>query len=112
MAPEDERLYLLLDRYLAGDASAADAAAVREWLAQDSGHVLLLDDLRLIRRAAAERAPTSRTDGAWAKAVDALGVAPQARVSRRVARAAPSPPAARPPPVARRGAAPPAAPPR
>ena len=88
MAPEDERLYLLLARFLTGDASTADAAAVREWLAQDSGHVLLLDDLRLIRRAAAERAPTSRTDGAWAKAVDALGVAPQARVSRRLLAAA------------------------
>src|SRR2546423_7494348 len=105
MAPEDERLYLLLDRYLAGDASAADAAAVREWLAQDSGHVLLLDDLRLIRRAAAERAPTSRTDGAWAKAGDALGVAPQARVSRRVVAAGPFAPA--PPPPPRGGAGPP-----
>src|SRR6266699_3851052 len=81
---EDERLYILLDRYLTGEASSADVQAVREWLAQDSDHGRLLDDLRLIRRAAAGRAPKSSTDGAWAKAVDALGVAPQPRVSRRL----------------------------
>jgi len=85
---DDERLYLLLDRYLAGEASSTDAAAVQEWLAQDSDHPRLLDDLRLIRRAAAGRAPNSSTDGAWAKAVDALRVAPQPRVSRRLLRAA------------------------
>src|SRR5438128_9031473 len=84
MAPEDERLYILLDRYLTGEASSTDVQAVREWLAQDSDHGRLLDDLRLIRRAAAGRAPKSSTDVAWAKAVDALGVAPQPRVSRRL----------------------------
>src|SRR2546428_8785006 len=84
MAPEDERLYILLDGYLTGEASSTDVQAVREWLAQDSDHGRLLDDLRLIRRAAAGRAPKSSTDGAWAKAVDALGVAPQPRVSRRL----------------------------
>src|SRR5436190_1648478 len=51
---DDERLYLLLDRYLAGEASSTDAAAVQEWLAQDSDHPRLLDDLRLIRRSAAD----------------------------------------------------------
>ncbi|OLE65264.1 MAG: hypothetical protein AUG74_12500, partial [Bacteroidetes bacterium 13_1_20CM_4_60_6] len=76
--------YILLDRYLTGEASSTDVQAVREWLAQDSDHGRLLDDLRLIRRAAAGRAPKSSTDGAWAKAVDALGVAPQPRVSRRL----------------------------
>ena len=85
---DDERLYLLLDRYLAGEASSTDAAAVQEWLAQDSDHPRLLDDLRLIRRAAAGRAPKSSTDGAWAKAVGALTVAPQPRVSRRLLMAA------------------------
>jgi len=85
---DDERLYLLLDRYLAGEASSTDAAAVQEWLAQDSDHGRLLDDLRLIRRAAAGRAPKSSTDGAWAKAVGALRVAPQPRVSRRLLMAA------------------------
>jgi transmembrane sensor len=84
--PEDERLHLLLDRYLAGEASAADAHAVREWLADDPEHGLLLEDLRLIKRVAAERPPESGAAAAWAKAVKALEVAPvpKARVSRRV----------------------------
>ena len=61
---EDERLYLLLDRYLAGETSARDAQAVREWLAEDPEHARLLDDLRLIKRAVAEPAPHSSTDAA------------------------------------------------
>ena len=86
MAPEDERLYLLLDRYLAGEVSARDAEAVHRWLADDPEHGLLLEDLRLIKRVVAERAPESSTDAAWAKAVKALEVAPapQPRVSRRL----------------------------
>jgi hypothetical protein len=37
----DERLYLLLDRYLAGEASAGDAQAVRDWVAGDPEHARL-----------------------------------------------------------------------
>jgi transmembrane sensor len=81
---DDERLYLLLDRYLAGEASAAEAEAVRRWLVDDPEHRLLLEDLRLIKRVVADRAPESSTDAAWAKAVKTLEVAPQPRVSRRV----------------------------
>ena len=83
---EDERLYLLLDRYLAGEATASDAKAVQEWLAEDPAHALLLDDLRLIKRVIADKAPHSGTDAAWAKAVKALKVAraPRPRGSRRL----------------------------
>jgi len=83
---EDERLYLLLDRYLAGEASAADAQAVREWLAADAEHALLLDDLRLVKRVIADKPPHSSTNAAWAKALKALEVAhpAQPRVSRRL----------------------------
>src|SRR5437773_6927892 len=83
---EDERLYLLLDRYLAGEASAADAQAVREWLAADAEHALLLDDLRLIKRVIADKPPHSSTNAAWAKALKALEVArpAQPRVPRRL----------------------------
>ncbi len=81
---DDERLYLLLDRYLAGEASAAEAEAVRRWLVDDPEHRLLLEDLRLIKRVVADRAPESGADAAWAKAVKTLEVAPQPRVSRRV----------------------------
>ena len=81
---EDERLYLLLDRYLAGETSARDAQAVREWLTEDPEHARLLDDLRLIKRAVAEPAPHSSADAAWAKAITALEVVPKPRVSRRL----------------------------
>src|SRR6266480_5626810 len=79
---DDERLYLLLDRYLAGEASAAEAQAVREWLAEDPPpeHAALLEDLRLIRRVAANRVPDTSVEGAWAKASKLLG---GPRVSRR-----------------------------
>ncbi len=77
---DDDRLYLLLDRYLAGEASPQDAETVRQWLAADPEHAVLLEDLRLIRRVtAAERAPESSTDEAWAQAARRLaGAAPDA----------------------------------
>jgi len=81
---DDERLYLLLDRYLAGEASAAEAEAVRRWLAADPEHGLLLEDLRLIKRVAAQRAPESSVDAAWAKAVKALAAPQPPRVFRRL----------------------------
>jgi ferric-dicitrate binding protein FerR (iron transport regulator) len=74
---EDDRLYVLLDRYLAGEASAAEAQTVREWLAADPEHAVLLDDLRLIRRVATERVPESSVDAAWAKVVHALEAPPR-----------------------------------
>src|SRR5881394_2157389 len=80
---DDERLYLLLDRYLAGAASAGDAQAVRDWLADHPDNPLLLDDLRLIRRVAAGRIPESSVDATWAKARRALEVPRQPRRSRR-----------------------------
>jgi ferric-dicitrate binding protein FerR (iron transport regulator) len=73
--PEDERLYLLLDRYLAGEASPAEAQVVRE-------HPELLEDLQLIKRVISERIPESDVDAAWAKAARALEGKP--RRSRRI----------------------------
>ena len=83
MHADDERLYLLLDRYLAGEASASDAQAVRDWLAAHPDHPLLLDDLRLIRRVAAGRVPESTVDAAWAKALRVHEVARRPGRSRR-----------------------------
>ena len=79
---DDERLYLLVDRYLAGEASAAEAQAVREWFAEASPaeHAALLEDLRLIRRVAAGPVPDTSVEGAWAKASKSLE---GRRVSRR-----------------------------
>jgi len=71
---DDERLYVLLERYLAGDASAGEAQAVREWLAEGppAEHAALLEDLRLIRRVGADRVPDTSVEGAWAKASKSL----------------------------------------
>ena len=71
---DDERLYLLLDRYLAGEASAAEAQAVREWLAEDppAEHAALLEDLRLIRRVTADPVPQTSVERAWVKASKSL----------------------------------------
>jgi len=71
---DDERLYVLLERYLAGDASAGEAQAVRDWLAEDppAEHAALLEDLRLIRRVVANRVPDTSVEGAWAKASKSL----------------------------------------
>src|SRR5256885_4879641 len=75
---DDDRLYVLLDRYLAGEASAAEAQSVREWLEADPEHAALLEDLRLIRRVTAEPVPQANVEGAWAKASKSL------RPSRRL----------------------------
>ena|SRR6266545_3661392 len=72
-APEpDEHILALLERYLAGSASSAEAATVRAWLASDPAHPTILEELRLIRRIAAVRAPSSSVDAAWARAVAVL----------------------------------------
>src|SRR5438477_10072753 len=81
---DEERLYLLLDRYLAGEASASDAQAVRDWLAEHPDHPLFLAGLRLIRRVATERIPESSVDAAWANAQRALEVPRRPRRSRRL----------------------------
>ena len=79
---QDERLYLLLDRYLVGETSPAEAEAVRQWLEEDAEHARLLEDLRLIRRVTAEPAPHSSADAAWTRAAKTLVASPKPRVFR------------------------------
>ncbi len=70
--PHDEHIWLLLDRYLDGDPTAADA--VHRWLADDPVRAGVLSDLRAIREAAALRASPRQVDAAWDRfraAVDA-----------------------------------------
>ena len=81
---EDERLYPLLERYLAGETSARDAEIVREWLAEDAAHAQLLADLRLIKHVANDTPPPTSVDAAWIQAVKTLGVGRKPRVSRRM----------------------------
>ena len=46
---DDERIWLALDRYVAGDASASEEALVRDWLAADASREQIVTDLRRIR---------------------------------------------------------------
>ncbi len=80
---EDERLYPLLERYLAGETSAGDAEIVREWLAEDAAHPQLLADLRLIKHVTSDTPPPTSVDAAWMQAVKTLGLRRKPRVSRR-----------------------------
>ena len=82
MHSDEERLYLLLERYLAGQVSAGEVDAVQRWLAQDPSHAVLLEDLRLIRQVAAQRVPDSSVNAAWATTGTALA-RPPASKSRR-----------------------------
>jgi len=81
---EDERLYPLLERYLAGEASTRDAEIVRAWLAEDAAHAQLLADLRLIKHVANDTPPPTSVDAAWMQAVKTLGLRRKPRVFRRL----------------------------
>ena len=81
---EDERLYPLLERYLAGEASARDAEIVREWLAEDAAHGQILADLRLIKHVAHDTPPPTSVDAAWMQAIKTLGLGRKPRVLRRL----------------------------
>src|SRR5258706_9011310 len=81
---EDERLYPLLERYVAGETSAKDAELVREWLAADATHPQLLADLRLIKQVASDTPPPTSVDAAWMQAAKTLGIGRKPRVSRRL----------------------------
>ena len=81
---EDERLYPLLERYLAGETSARDAEIVREWLAEDAAHAQLLADLRPIKHVANDTPPPTNVDAAWMQVVKTLGLRRKPRVFRRL----------------------------
>src|SRR5437016_9776290 len=81
---EDERLYPLLERYLAGETSARDAEIVRAWLAEDAAHAQLLADLRPIKHVANDTPPPTSVDAAWMQAVKTLGLRRKPRVLRRL----------------------------
>lgn len=61
----DDRIWLLLDRYLAGDAGPGEAEAVRSWLAADLTHAQMLDDVRRIREVAANRPRLRSASEIW-----------------------------------------------
>ena len=70
---DDERIWLALDRYVAGEASAAEDALVRDWLAADANRAQIITDLRRIRGAV--RAPGSYqpAPAAWERLLQRVG---------------------------------------
>lgn len=70
----DERIWVLLDRYLAGDARGSDEALVRDWVSADPRREEVLDDLRRIRAAAGAGCPRRSSDEAWQSLRWHLGV--------------------------------------
>ena len=82
MIPTDDALWPLLDRYLAGECSAADAALVREWLTADpDGHELVLADVRRIRDVVKHRPEVRGVETAWRDARRALELGGSAPVT-------------------------------
>lgn len=76
-----------LSRYLAGDCSAEEAAAVRRWIADDPARGTLVDELTQVWGMTGSRADAAGTDAAWNAMVAARDVR-RVRPIRRTADAA------------------------
>ena len=63
---DEERRWLALDRYLAGDASANDVLLAREWCG-DRSAVEVIEALRRIRETLGRPVAASDVDSAWAR---------------------------------------------
>jgi transmembrane sensor len=71
---QNDCLWLLLDRYLAGECTTAEAEEVRAWLAADPGHKDVLESGRQVRDLASARPPTRSAGEAWRQATVELGL--------------------------------------
>lgn len=71
---DDERIWVSLDRYLAGDAQSADVAVVRQWVSADATRAAILEDLRQIREVAIASHRHRSADEAWRMLLGRLGV--------------------------------------
>src|SRR5215468_5422616 len=84
----DDDLWLLLDRYAAGEATGDEVARVRAWLAVDHAHHELLGEVRAIRDIGARRPPSRVVDDAWRTAKQAMSDETRPRVGARHPRGA------------------------
>jgi transmembrane sensor len=69
---EEERFWVLLDSYLAGDARSADVNIVREWLSADPKRAELVEDFRRIREVATAGKKHRSAEEAWRRLLPAL----------------------------------------
>ncbi len=72
---DDERIWLALDRCVAGEASAADDALVRDWLAADASRAQIVTDLRRIRGAVLAPRSYQPAPAAWERLRQRVGSA-------------------------------------
>ena len=70
----DDNLWLILDRYLAGEATASEAEKVRDWLAADAGNAEVLNDARRLRNVLSQRPPARSADSVWDAMSRELGI--------------------------------------
>src|SRR5579862_8788086 len=63
MTPDDA----LLARYLAGECTPAESAAVREWIAAQPDHERAIEQLRAVFNAASPAPPRPDLDAMWRK---------------------------------------------
>ena len=68
----DDLFLALLDRYLAGESTPAEAQIVRDWLALDAENRVMLDQLERVRSVVRNRPPIRSADDAWNRAVREL----------------------------------------
>jgi len=71
---EDYHLWLLLDRYLAGEVTGEEAEEVRDWLAGNPARTQILEDLRRVREAGGHRPSIRDVDSAWRDTARLLGI--------------------------------------
>jgi ferric-dicitrate binding protein FerR (iron transport regulator) len=82
----DDRTWLLIDRFLAGECSSEEAAEMRTWLAADPTNAAELELVRRGRELAANRPPTRSVSAAWADARQELGLTAEHRIEREAAK--------------------------
>jgi transmembrane sensor len=70
--PEEERFWILLDSYLAGDARSAEVRILREWLSADPKRTRLVEDFRRIREVASSNQEYRSAEAAWRRLLPLL----------------------------------------
>jgi ferric-dicitrate binding protein FerR (iron transport regulator) len=68
----DDLILALLDRYIAGECTPAEAQRVREWVAAAPENRAALDEVGRVRNIAHSRPPARTWDAAWQRAVREL----------------------------------------
>jgi transmembrane sensor len=71
---DDQSFWLVLERYVSGEATAADSVAVEAWRNANPIAERVLRDLERIRRVTAEAPPERDLEVMWSNAASALGI--------------------------------------